>query len=207
VLAVGDPAFDPRHYPQLPRLAASNAEAAEAAALYPGSQLLRGELATRSAFLEGAENHRLIHFAGHALLHPVPHLSRLLLAPGYGSDSGALYADEIAHHPLNHTELVVLSACRTVADGGQRENLTGLAAAFLAAGAPAVVASLWNVDDRPTRQLMHQFHLAFRQGSDPATALRTAQSALLTDTDPSLRSPAAWAGFEVIGGALPIKPE
>jgi CHAT domain-containing protein len=207
VLAVGDPAFDPQYYPQLPRLAAANAEAAEAAALYPGSQLLRGELATRSAFLEGAENHRLIHFAGHALLHPVPHLSRLLLAPGDSSDSGALYADELAHHPLEHTELVVLSACRTVADGSQRENLTGLAAAFLAAGAPTVVASLWNVDDRPTRELMRQFHLAFRQGSDPGTALRIAQLALLTGTDPNLRSPAAWAGFEVIGGALPIKPD
>ena len=207
VLAIGDPAFDPRRYPRLPRLAAADAEAAETAALYPGSQRLQGELATRGAFLESAGAHRLIHFAGHALLHPVPHLSRLLLAPGDSSDSGALYADELARHRLDRTELVVLSACRTVAGGGQRENLTGLAAAFLAAGAPAVVASLWDVDDRPTRQLMRQFHLAFRRGSDPGTALRTAQLSLLTGTDPSLRSPAAWAGFETIGGVLPTQPK
>jgi CHAT domain-containing protein len=206
VLAIGDPSFDPWRHPRLPRLAAANAEAAETAALYPGSQLLQGELATRGAFLESAGEHRLIHFAGHALLHPVPHLSRLLLAPGDSSDSGALYADELARHRLDRTELVVLSACRTVAGGGQRENLTGLAAAFLAAGAPAVVASLWDVDDRPTRQLMRQFHLAFRQGNDPGTALRTAQISLLTGTDPGLRSPASWAGFEAIGGILPTKP-
>ncbi|HEX7186056.1 MAG TPA: CHAT domain-containing protein, partial [Thermoanaerobaculia bacterium] len=206
VLAVGDPSFSRQRYPHLPRLAGADAEAAEIAALYPGSQLLRGDLATRDAFLAGARDHRLVHFAGHALLHPVPHLSRLLFAPVDGSDGGVLYANDLAYERLEHIEMVVLSACRTV-DGGQRESLTGLAAAFLAAGPPVVVSSLWDVEDRPTRELMRSFHAAFRQGNDPATALRSAQISLLTASDSRLHSPSSWAGFEVIGGVVPQNPD
>ena len=205
-LAIGDPAFDRDRYPRLPRLAAADAEARAVASLYPGSKLLGGVLATRRAFLDEAPHHRLIHFAGHALLHQAPQLSRLVLAPDPGGvtndSSGALYADEVAHLRLDRTELVVLSACRTVTASGQRESVTGLAAAFLAAGSPAVVASLWDVEDRSTGELMRRFHAAFETGVDAATALRTAQNGLLRSSDPVLASPASWGGFEAIGGAV-----
>jgi CHAT domain-containing protein len=147
----------------------------------------------------------LIHFAGHVLLHPVsPRLSRLLLAEEGDTGSGALYAYEIANQRLPRTELVVLSACRTIEGGnGQREALTGLTAAFFAAGPPVVVSSLWNVDDGPTLHLMRAFYASLQSGSDPADALRKAQIKLLTGPDPDLRSAAYWAGFEVLGGAVP----
>jgi CHAT domain-containing protein len=203
-LVVGDPAFDRERYLTLPRLADAAAEAAEVAALYKHSALLMGEAATRSSFVANAGNYRLIHFAGHALLHPTsPRLSHLLFAPDADSPSGALYASEIATRRLANTEVVVLSACRAIADNqGSRESLTGLAAAFLAAGPPVVVSSLWNVDDHPTRQLMQRFHRALRRGEDPGDALRLAQLDLLQSSDEALRSPASWAGFEAIGGVF-----
>jgi CHAT domain-containing protein/tetratricopeptide (TPR) repeat protein len=202
-LVVGDPAFDRQRHPWLPRLAEARAEAAEVAALHPGSVLLQSEQATRAAVLAHAGEHRLLHFAGHAMIHPEAHLSHLLLADDGGADAGALYADELARQRFARTEVVVLSACRTVAGGGvHRENLTGLAAAFLAAGPTVVVASLWDVEDRPTRELMRHFHVALRS-NDAASALRGAQLALLVSQDPVLRSPAAWAGFQVIGGVTP----
>ncbi|MFL6203707.1 MAG: CHAT domain-containing protein, partial [Thermoanaerobaculia bacterium] len=204
-LAVGDPAFARGLHPDLPRLAAANQEAAEVAALYPGSDLLRAEEATPAAFLAAASRHRFIHFAGHALLHPVsPRLSRLLLAEDGDTRAGSLYAYEIADQRLPGTELVVLSACRTMDGGnGQREALTGLTAAFFAAGPPVLVSSLWDVEDKPTRHLMRSFYASLRAGSDPADALRQAQISLLTSADPSLRSAACWAGFQALGGALP----
>jgi CHAT domain-containing protein len=208
VLAVGNPAFDRRLHPTLPRLMAAGEEAAEVAALYPGSELLEGEAATPSAFLAGARRHRWLHFAGHALLHPVsPRLSRLVLAPEPESPSGSLYAHEIARQSLAGTELVVLAACSTIDGGtGRRESLTGLAAAFLAAGPPVVVSSLWQADDRPAAQLMRVFYAALRNGADPAAALREAQISLLSGPDHELRSAAYWAGFEVLGGVVPQAP-
>ena len=167
--------------------------------------MLKGRAATPSALLAGASHHRWLHFAGHALLHPVsPRLSRLILAPETESPSGSLYAHEIAHQNLDGTELVVLSACSTIDGGtGRRESLTGLAAAFLAAGPPVVVSTLWRIDDRPAAELIRAFYTALRDDGDPSAALRKAQLALLTGSDPELRSAAHWAGFEVLGGAVP----
>ena len=85
---------------------------------------------------------------------------------------------------------------------GGREVLTGLTSGFLAAGPPVVVASLWDVEDRATRELMRAFHRLLSQAGDPAAALRLAQIELLRNPNLSLRSPAAWAGFAAIGGTL-----
>lgn len=85
---------------------------------------------------------------------------------------------------------------------GAREGVAGLARAFLAAGAGAVVASLWDVYDEPSRKLMETFHRHFRDGVPPAEALRRAQVALLHSDDPRFRNPSAWAGFEALGWAF-----
>jgi CHAT domain-containing protein len=128
----------------------------------------------------------------------------MILAPEPTSPSGSLYAYEIARQRLDETELVVLSACSTIDGGtGQRESLTGLAAAFLAAGPPVVVSSLWQIDDRPASKLMRALYSTLRDGEDPAIALQKAQLSLLSGPDLELRSAAHWAGFEVLGGVVP----
>jgi CHAT domain-containing protein len=200
-LVVGDPAFDRSRHPLLSRLPQAAEEAAYIAALYRNSVLLGSEAATRESFLAALGTHRVVHFAGHALLNPgqAP-LNRLLFAPGTGSDS--LSAAEITGLHLHNTQIVVLSACRTVPGGRDREEMNGLAAAFLAAGAPVVVSSLWNTEDRATHALMLSFHKALRVGDDAASALRKAQLELLYAHDETLRSSAAWGGFEAIGGAI-----
>lgn len=201
-LVVGDPAFDRARHFRLPRLREAKKEAEEVAQLYPGAELLTGEAATRRAFLEAAPRHSLIHFAGHALIHPVsPRSSMLLFAPEGKEDSGALQAHDLVGQHFAQTEIVVLSACRTLEEeAGSRENLTGLAAAFLAAGPPVVLSGLWEAEDRATRSLMLAFHRSLRQGIDSASALREAQLQTLHGSPPDTRSPFFWAGFEVIGG-------
>lgn len=201
VLAVGDPAFDRAAHPTLPRLPGAAEEAAEVAGLYAGSELLRFERATPEAVVEAAAAHRILHLSGHALLAPgSPWNHRLVLAPG--ARGGSLVAREIAALILPEIELVVLSACRTLPGGPERESFHGLAAAFLAAGAPVVVSSLWEIEDRAARSLMNRFHRALVEGAAPADALRQAQLHLLRQSDPALASPAAWGAFEVFGGAI-----
>ena len=201
VLAVGDPAFDRGSHPSLPRLPDAAEEAAEVAGLYPVSDLLRYENATPEALVKAMAGHRVVHVSGHALLDPkTPWSHRLVLAPG--GIGGSLTAREIAALHLPDTEVVVLSACRTLSGATGRESFHGLAAAFFAAGPPVVVSSLWEVDDWVTRTLMVRFHRALRDGAAPAAALRQAQIHLLRHEDPGLAHPAAWGAFEAFGGAV-----
>jgi CHAT domain-containing protein len=73
---------------------------------------------------------------------------------------------------------VTLSACETgLTDIRQSpDEYLGLPAGFLQAGAPAVVSSLWAVDDLSTALLMGEFyHRLLMKNQAPALALRGAQ--------------------------------
>ena len=169
------------------------------------SHLLEGKYANKANFLAEAATAEWIQFSGHAVIDPANTLlSRLVLAPGPG-DNGFLTAREIYSLKLNATRLVVLAACDTgneYVPGG--EGVTSLARAFLAAGVPTVVASLWSVDDKATAQLSKAFHTNLLAGSDPVDALRKAQLGMLQNKKD--QSPRAWAAFEVIGASAQGRP-
>ena len=122
------------------------------------------------------------HFAGHAYYDwNRPLDSALLLANEHRWTVGTLFDEGL---PLSETMLVVLSACETnITDPHDlADEYIGLAAAFLFAGAPAVVCTLWAVDDVATMLLMGKFYHLMLTPSDadagylsPAAALRSAQ--------------------------------
>jgi CHAT domain-containing protein len=77
-------------------------------------------------------------------------------------------------------ELVVLSACRTSQGKITGEGVLSLARAFMIAGVPCVVASLWNVADQSTSDLMRRFYSLMRTGKlDVASALRSSMLDML----------------------------
>jgi CHAT domain-containing protein len=199
---IADPAFDARKHPGFPRLPEAAEEARQIAAAYPGGEVL-GDTAAHDTGLRAALRQAgLVHYAGHAVFDDErPERSYLLLAPTRGdSTAGTLQAGDIAEMDLRHLSLVVLAACQTVRTGpGRAAGFSGLAGAFLAAGAGGAVGSLWQVEDRLTRPLMIEFHRAYRAAPDGASALRAAQLRLLRSGDPALHSPAAWAGFRYAG--------
>jgi CHAT domain-containing protein len=95
-------------------------------------------------------------------------------------------------------KLTVLSACETA--GGRAttgEGTLGLTAAFLSAGSPVVVASLWPVSDRATATVMKSFYRHLADGKPVATALRMAQVEISRSSRYS--HPFYWAGFTVVG--------
>jgi CHAT domain-containing protein len=147
-------------------------------------------------------NYRIIHLASHALLDSRhPELSGIVLSlvarDGQPQD-GFVQARDIYNLKL-HADLVVLSACETgLGREIQGEGLVGLVRAFMYAGAPRVVASLWRVPDEATARLMEYFYKAmFEQGLEPAAALHSAQMKLSREKRWS--APYYWAGFILQG--------
>ncbi len=199
-LVIGDPTLHQKFLGSLPDLPEAMTEASTIAEIYPGSLLLTGNQATRSRFLEAVDQHDIIHIASHAELNEeYPLLSYLLLATSAPSDSGALYAHEVYGLKLEKPKLVVLSACRTASGPTTLEGVSSLARAFLASGVPAVVASLWNVEDAATSELFRVFYQELSTGAGTANALRQAQLALLHHENEQFRHPRSWAAFEVLG--------
>jgi CHAT domain-containing protein/tetratricopeptide (TPR) repeat protein len=99
-------------------------------------------------------------------------------------DDGILTAEEVQSLDLRGTELVVLSACETgLGKTGENYNgqgVLGLQRAVQSAGARAVVASLWKVDDVATGLLMEQFYANLWSRKLPKLeALRQAQLTVL----------------------------
>jgi CHAT domain-containing protein len=74
---------------------------------------------------------------------------------------------------------------------------------LIGAGVPAVVGTLWNVEDATAEDVLVSFHSHYREGSDAAVALQRAQVDLLRNknNNAGLRSVLAWAPFQVIGHA------
>lgn len=110
-------------------------------------------------------------------------------------DEGRVRAYEIASARTG-ARLVVLSGCESaLGRATQGEGVLGLAAAFFASGARAVVASIWEVDDRATADLMERLYAHLASGEPVAHALRLAQLDLRAERS----HPFLWAGFVVIG--------
>ncbi len=96
-------------------------------------------------------------------------------------------------------ELLVLSACRTVA--GDRRAALGLAGVAIRAGARSTVAGLWYVSDAATVPLMSRFYQELASTKvTRAEALRRAQLTLLQN--PQYRHPVYWAAYVLVGNWL-----
>jgi tetratricopeptide (TPR) repeat protein len=156
---------------------------------------------------EGAPPPKLDELSGYEVLHVAAHTavddqhpwrSGILLAPAGESGSARyLRASQIAGLDLP-ARLAVLSGCESA--GGRilsGEGVLGLTGAFVSAGVPAVIATLWPVEDRATARLMEAFYAALARGETVAAALRKAQ--LAVRRNPRTRHPFFWAGFVLVG--------
>lgn len=152
----------------------------------------------------------ICHFSCHGHFDELyPLSSGLVLRPGTGiSDQltgtdAILPARQIMRMRLRG-ELICLSACETaMSEIGEGDELLGLIRAFLYAGAPSVVASLWKVDAESTRDLMVTFYRHLRKTYlnsgfiDKPEALRQAQLRVMERE--GVRSSFHWAPFVLVG--------
>jgi len=192
-LALADPAS------YLKRLPGAEYEVAEIRAYFPSSTVHGGEQATEQTLKGMKSPPRVFHYAGHGVFDAnAPELSHLALAPA-GDDNGRLEAHEIHGLDFTGTRLVVLSACQgATGELGGGDEIVGLVRPFLATGAGAVIASLWNVDDNATARWMAQFYERFaKEGMHPAEAVRKAQARVRKSS--LYKHPYFWAAFQLYG--------
>jgi len=194
-------------------LAEAETEARELARRIPHSRILLGSEASEPVVRRELGRYSIVHFATHARVDTErPLQSSLLLAGERGAleesvlspvapDDGVLSGLEVLGIPLRPGALVTLAACETVRGPQRRgEGVVGLARAFLQSGASTVVATLWPVEDRATRELMVRFYEELASGSSAAGALSRAQAEMARgDAGESRRYPYYWAGFVLIG--------
>jgi CHAT domain-containing protein len=170
VLAVGDPVFEASNV----ALPMAELEVAEIRRLYPQSSILTRAEATEERVKALAGNHDVLHFATHAELNKDDPLASAVLLSKGEKDDGRLEVREIFGMDLK-ASLVVLSACETgLGQLSSGDELVGLTRAFIYAGTPSVVASLWKVDDASTAALMSSFYRNLKSQSK-VESLRQAQ--------------------------------
>lgn len=175
------------------------------------------------------QQYRLVHFSAHGLVNEQrPRFSSLVLSlrpsvagPVAGSDAGPVAGSDAANKPAVgedgllsayeifslklKADLVTLSACETALGKEVKgEGLMSLVRAFMYAGTPSVLASLWKVDDEGTAKLMVEFYRNLTQGTlkngkrlTKAEALQRAQ----VDAIKQGRAPYYWAPFVLLGQA------
>ena len=198
VMVITDPAFREAEYPELERLPSATSEGQLVRAAYESGAVINGPAATPLALLDALQRYRVIHYAGHAVVNEqFPELSRLVMAPADAGSSGDLRFSQLLEAARPRTDVLVLAACDTAT--GTEHAVAGplsIARAFLSTGVPAVVASLWPVDDQAGIRFWGVFHMNLRSGATPAEALRRAQVEAITSGD----SIAVWAPFAVYEG-------
>jgi tetratricopeptide (TPR) repeat protein len=150
-------------------------EARSIGELFPAgsAKALIGPDATSAAVFAGVAGRSYVHFACHAFANWYqPNYSSLVLA---GNE--LVVAGELANLDLDAARLVVLSACESGMEVIESaSDYTGIAAALLRAGAPSVIATLWNVNDHASSLLMRRFYEELLGGAHPpAVSLRRAQ--------------------------------
>ena len=186
----------------LPSLGSAEQEAKDIAALY-NTQPLLGKEATEQAVWGRSGKAGILHLAAHGIYNANnPLFSTLFLAGNNQAEDshsdGRLEVREVYELDLQATNLVILSACQTqLGNLSSGDEVVGLSRAFLYAGTPSVVASLWSVDDGATGLLMQQFYKHLKAGMEKAEALQAAQREVRAN--PRYASPFYWAAFTLTG--------
>ncbi len=171
----------------------------------------RSRLLTGDAAREGTvkrmdlTRYSVLAFATHGLiageLHGLKEPALVLTPPEQAEDNddGLLTAGEIADLDIS-ANFVVLSACNTAAGTTQAAPAyTGLAHAFLYAGAKSLLLSHWQVRDDAAARLSVATVRGNARGKSRAEALRSAVLDLIDDKDvPGGAHPAIWAPFILV---------
>ena len=171
--------------------------------------VLAGSAANESRFKAEAAEHDVIHLATHGLMTEAHPLSSAVMLAADEADDGLLQAHEVLSLKLD-ARLVTLASCRSA--GGRispAEGLIGLSQAFLYAGADAVLASLWDVQDERSAELIWPFYERRQAELSDDLALQAAIKQVLkqqgdmlwvtTNRPTALAHPRFWAGYRLMG--------
>lgn len=206
---------DVRRLSRLPETAAELQTIAASLKARPSALYLRDRATESQVKHTELDRFRTLAFATHGLvageLRGLAEPALVMTPPRVAStdDDGLLTASEIAQLKLN-SEWVILSACNTAADDGTpgAEGLSGLAKAFIYAGARSLLVSHWAVSSDATVLLTTQMFTEYAKGVSKAEALRRAMLHVMNRKGrTSYAHPLFWAPFVIVGegkASLPV---
>jgi CHAT domain-containing protein len=208
------PAFAP--LPQVPaelNEIVRNSQAADPTGIYPGIEQLNAQFNAKAFSL--ARDRQILHIATHGVFSPVSRNASYLML---GTKIPWRIADIQNQQPFfTHLRLIVLSACETGLGGTQvspdlpigttadGREISAIAQTFVdvSGGKATLVASLWQVNDQSTRELMQRFYQNLAHSAlhtSIAHALQTTQVSFLQDQ--KFSHPYYWSPFVIIGNGL-----
>jgi CHAT domain-containing protein/lipopolysaccharide biosynthesis regulator YciM len=189
-LIMGNPSLGDEAY----NLRFAEREAKEVASVYPKSEVYLKAEANKPRAVSLSPKNDVLHFAVHAELDETDPMGSALLLAAEGKDDGRLRVGEIFALDLK-AGMVVLSACETgLGKLSNGDELIGLTRAFIYAGTPSIVTTLWRVNDRSSYELMREFYRHLKTGKK-AEALRQAQLTTMKE----FPEPFYWAAYQLTG--------
>jgi CHAT domain-containing protein len=214
LIAIGDPHIDSALSADGPNLKSLRFAGEEISRLrtVAGSgplMVLTGPRATRAAVTTAnLSSVRVLEFATHAIQpgdSATIDETALVLSPpheGAAARESYLTSSDVSGLRIG-ADIVLLSACETANGSLADESISGLAQAFLFAGARGVVATRWRVADEAALNLVGDGFAAPLDGSPGnfAEGLRRRIDALVRQQAVSIKSdPRYWGAFVVVGG-------
>jgi CHAT domain-containing protein/tetratricopeptide (TPR) repeat protein len=182
-------------------------EEVESISRFFSSNIFMGERATESNFKQLASGYSIIHLAMHTIIdNKNPMYSKLAFSHSRdSSNDGLLNTYEIYNLQLK-ARLAVLSSCNSGNGQFSRgEGVMSLARAFIYAGCPSIVMSLWEIEDRSGAAIIKNFYEQLNRGKRTDESLRLAKLKFLETADPLTSHPYFWAGYVTIGDTSGIK--
>jgi CHAT domain-containing protein len=181
------------------------AEVLDVSKIFNG-KVLTGEEASERNFKSMAGNYNILHLAMHSSADDEnPLLTKLVFtANNDTAEDGFLNTYEIYNLKLN-ADLTVLSACNTGNGKMMRgEGIMSMARAFIYAGCPAIIMTLWPAGDDSGSELMQSFYKYLKKGKMKDEALRLAKLDYLQNADPISQHPYYWTSYVAVGDISPI---
>ena len=162
---------------------------------------LTGKDATKNQVLSKLNSVSLVHIAAHGR----SARGEIILSPNDSNDASSekpreedflLTMADVLNAQLR-AKLVVLNCCHSGQGEIKAEGVVGIARAFLGAGARAVIATLWAIDDAATLVFMEHFYENLMAGHSASRSLNQARKQIRESKDFSAEK--HWAPFTLIG--------
>jgi len=151
------------------------------------TDILKGEKASAENFFNTIGNYDIISVIAHGKS------EEIIL------ENDTIKADDLYKLNLNNC-LTVLSTCQSNTGELQaNEGYLGTARKFIEAGSESVLATLWDIPDESTMEIISDFYKHLSNGEPKDIALQKAKVNYLKSNWSVHRSPAFWSGLILIG--------
>lgn len=162
-----------------------------------GGKLLLNNDASKQSFMEQFPKHRIVQLYTHA--------DTTQKGPVFYLHDAPVYVSEIRSTQAMHTEMIVLSACKTALGKNVKgEGVFSLARSFSALGIPSLSTTLWNVDEKATYIITELFYQNLKDGLPKDVALQKAKQTFMNAQTRNIL-PTLWASSILIGDSAPIE--